>query len=435
MPGILVTRGGVWLGVALALSMTACGVTPGPTPPGRTAPVTALVGGRVQPSPDAAAIPDGVVVVTDGVITAVGVRADVPVPPGATVLDCAGGTVTAGFWNSHVHFTDRAWRSAETAPAEQLNGALRAMLTSHGVVHAVDLGSFLPNTLALRRRIESGEVQGPSILTAGSGFAPAGGSPYYILPARLPELTSPADSIKVEGELDRGADVLKLFTGSWARPDSIVVMPVDVVRAAVTVGHGRGKLVLAHPSNSAGARAAIEGGVDILAHVFPSELDRRPWDRALPAMMTERRMALIPTLKLFPYELRKLGLPPAIVEIVLGIGQAQLRAFADAGGQVLFGTDVGYMTDDDPTDEYVYMQQAGLSYARILAALTTAPADRFGAAVRTGRLARGLDADVVVLDGDPDQDIRNLAKVRTTLRGGRIIYERTSASRRTAVGQ
>ena len=113
------------------------------------------------------------------------------------------------------------------------------------------------------------------------------------------------------------------------------------------------------------------------------------------------------------------------MEIVLGNGQAQLRAFADAGGQVLFGTDVGYMTDFDPTDEYVYMQQAGLSFRQILAALTTAPAERFGLAAQTGRLVRGLGADIVVADGDPERDIRNLAKVRYTFRRGRMIYQRS----------
>jgi len=72
------------------------------------------------------------------------------------------------------------------------------------------------------------------------------------------------------------------------------------------------------------------------------------------------------------------------------------------------------------------MQRAGLSYAQILAALTTAPAARFGVAARTGRLAPGLAADVVVLDGDPAEDIRALARVRATLRGGRVIYQRPS---------
>ena len=77
------------------------------------------------------------------------------------------------------------------------------------------------------------------------------------------------------------------------------------------------------------------------------------------------------------------------------------RAFVDLGGQILFGTDVGYMTEYDPTDEYVYLQRAGLSYAQILATLTTAPAARLGMAARAGRLAPGLAADLVVVQGDP----------------------------------
>jgi imidazolonepropionase-like amidohydrolase len=403
----------------------ACGMT---SESARRAPTTvlALVGGRVQPSPDSPAIPDGVVLVSEGRITAVGRRPDVAVPRGATVVDCAGATVLAGFWNSHVHFIAPQLRQAATAPAPQLADVLRAMLTSYGVVHAVDTGSYLEDTLALRRRIESGEIAGPSILTAGSGFAPVGGSPYYILPARLPELTDAARAAQlVEATLDSGADIVKLFTGSFAQRDSIIVMPVEVVRAATDTAHRRGKLVFAHPSNSAGARAAIEGGVDVLAHTFPTELDRRPWDRALPAMMQERRMSLVPTLKLFPSELRRVGLPDNVVTLVLGNAQAQLRAFADLGGQVLFGTDVGYLSDYDPTDEYVYLQQAGLSYAQILASLTTAPAARLGAAARTGRLAPGLDADIVVVDGDPAADVRALTRVRSTLRRGRVIYERT----------
>ena len=409
----------------VALLTAACAATPEP-PAAPAKNTTALVGGRVQPDPEAAVIPDGVVLIADGRITAVGRRADVAVPPGATVIDCTGGTVTAGFWNSHVHLMSAALQGAESAPAAQLAEGVRAMLTSYGVVHAVDIGSRLANTLALRRRVDQGEIPGPSILTAGSGFAPEGGSPYYILPLRLPELRDEAQTTAlVNGELDGGADLVKLFTGSWAQRDAIVVMPVDIVRAATGAAHRRSKIVIAHPSNNAGARAAIEGGVDILAHTFPSELDRRPWDRALPGMMRERGMALVPTLKLWPYELRKVGLPQSVIDLVLGNGQAQLRAFAELGGQVLFGTDVGYMTDYDPTDEYVYMQQAGLSYARILAALTTAPAARFGAAARTGRLAAGLDADVVVLDGHPAEDIRALGRVRATLRSGQVIYWRT----------
>jgi imidazolonepropionase-like amidohydrolase len=133
---------------------------------------------------------------------------------------------------------------------------------------------------------------------------------------------------------------------------------------------------------------------------------------------------MVPTLKIFPHELRREKVPPAIVERILGTAQAQLRAFAEAGGQVLFGTDVGYMPDYDPTDEYVYMHAAGLTYAQILTSLTTAPADRFGRASRTGRLAVGLDGDVAVVEGDPAQDLRALARVRYALRQGRVVFAR-----------
>jgi imidazolonepropionase-like amidohydrolase len=421
---------GQWLvaGGLAAMLVAACGMpkdAAAPSEPAKS--VMALIGGSVQVSPDAEPIPDGTVLIADGVITAVGGRAQVPVPAGATVIDCAGGTVTAGFWNSHVHFTGAPFQGAEAAPAAQLADAMRAMLTSYGVVHAVDTGSALSNTLALRRRVESGEIPGPAILTAGSGFAPEGGSPYYILPARIPELRDASEAPPlVNGSLDRGADLVKLFTGSWARRDEIVVMPVAIVRAATEAAHRRGKLVFAHPSNSAGARAAIEGGVDVLAHTFPSELDRRPWDRALPGLMRERGMALVPTLKLFAYELGKLGLPPAVLDAVLGNARAQLRAFAELGGPILFGTDVGYMSDYDPADEYAYMEQSGLGYAQILAALTTAPAARFGLSARAGRLAPSFDGDVVVLDADPARDVRALARVRATVRAGRVIYRKQS---------
>jgi imidazolonepropionase-like amidohydrolase len=414
---------GLLAALLLVVAVAGCVMPPAPA----EAPSTlALVGGRVQPSPDAAAIAEGVVLVDRGQITAVGALSDVAVPPGARVIDCAGGTVTAGFWNSHVHFTADAFKAAASTPDAQLTQALRVMLTSYGIVHVVDTGSDLSNTLALRERIERGGVAGPSIISAGSGLAPEGGSPYYILPARLPEARSAEQATAVvERQVDAGADVVKLFTGSWARRDAIIVMPTDVVSGAVVAAHRRGRLVLAHPSNSAGARAAIEGGVDILAHTFPTELDGRPWDRSLLPSMHGRGMALIPTLKLFSYELAKTNLPPAVIERVLGAAREQLGMFAALGGQVLFGTDVGYMTQYDPTDEFAAMQQAGLSYPAILTALTTAPATRFGAAARTGWLAVGMAADVVVLEGRPEDDIRALARVRYTLRNGRIIYERT----------
>jgi len=384
----------------------------------------AILGARIYASPAQEPIANGAVVITDGVITAVGPRDRIRIPKGTTMVDGQGLTVTAGFWNTHVHFMVGRWQSAGSRPAAELTEGLRAMLTRWGVVRVVDTGSWLENTLALRRRIESGEVPGPQITIAGGGFVPAGGSPYYVRPARLPEL---ADARQASTVVDRlldepGVDAVKLFTGSWATRESIIVMPADIVRAAVEAAHQRGKQVLSHPSNHAGALAALDGGVDVLAHTFPSGLD---WDRSLPRRIQEANMALIPTLKLWPWELGRLGVPPAVIERVQANAEAQVRAFVEAGGQLLFGTDVGYMTDYDPTDEYLLLQRAGLAFPAILAALTTAPARRFGAETGAGLVAVGSPAELVMLDGDPARDIRTLAKVRYTIHRGRVIYAAT----------
>jgi len=407
-------------GLCLVLGWLGC---QGPIASDSGAPTLAIVGSRIYPSPTDPPIADGVVLVAGGRITAAGPRSEVRVPTSATVLDGSGTTLTAGFWNAHVHLTEEKFKPAATRPAVELAAGLEAMLTRWGIVNVVDTGSPPENTLALRRRVESGEIPGPRILIMSGGFVPVGGSPYYLLPARLQELADPQAATSMVERLFEipGIDGLKLFTGSWATRTSIVVMPTPVVRAAVEAAHRRGKPVFAHPSNSAGARAAVEGGVDVLAHAFPAGPD---WDRQLPRRMREAKMAMTPTLKLWSWELGRLGVPAAAIERTQRTAGAQVRAFAEDGGQLIFGTDVGYMTDYDPTDEYLLLERAGLSFEAILTMLTTAPATRFNAGAGAGRIVVGEPADLVAVIGDPATDIRALSRVRYTVREGRVIHQR-----------
>src|ERR1700719_1884029 len=91
-----------------------------------------LLGGSVYASPDAAPLPDAVVIISSGAIAAIGSRNDIPVPQDARVVDCTGKTVVAGFWNSHVHFTQAVWKDAASAPAAPLEEHMREMLTRWG---------------------------------------------------------------------------------------------------------------------------------------------------------------------------------------------------------------------------------------------------------------------------------------------------------------
>jgi imidazolonepropionase-like amidohydrolase len=103
-------------------------------------------------------------------------------------------------------------------------------------------------------------------------------------------------------------------------------------------------------------------------------------------------------------------------------GAAQLRAFAAGGGQVLFGTDVGYIGESDADEEVGRMAAAGMNWRAILTSLSTAPAHRFRDAER-GTVRAGQRADLVLLDGDPRRDVRALAQVKSTWVAGRPIFE------------
>jgi imidazolonepropionase-like amidohydrolase len=138
--------------------------------------------------------------------------------------------------------------------------------------------------------------------------------------------------------------------------------------------------------------------------------------------MIRQHTALIPTLTLFEVEGRKHNDGQASIDKVEALTQGQLRAFHAAGGQVLFGTDVGYTDAFDTTEEYRLMAAAGLDWRAILASLTVNPASRFGYGTRKGTLAVGRDADLVVLNADPAQDVTAFAKVADTISAGRVIY-------------
>jgi imidazolonepropionase-like amidohydrolase len=377
----------------------------------------ALVGGKLYASPEATALDDAVVVAADGVVTAIGKRSDVQVPPDAHVIDCNGKTIVAGFWNSHVHFTEAVWRNAQSAPAAPLTAHMQAMLTRWGFTTVWDLGSDGRDTMALRRRINAGEVSGPTILTAGSIF-PKDGHPAY-LPAdmNLPMASNPDEAARWARTFnDFGFDGLKLFTGSFMGSGKPVInMSPDIAKAAVEVAHAAGKPVFAHPQNMAGVDAVIAAGVDVMAHTVAGEPVYSP-DQL--AHFKQQGIALVPTLALFS----KLPVGPDIAARLVATTVNQLKTFSENGGTVLFGTDVGFTNQYDTTLEYELMHRA-LSERQVLASLTTNPARYFKAA-KKGRIESGLDADLVVLDGDPIADISNLARVAWTIRAGKVIYQK-----------
>jgi imidazolonepropionase-like amidohydrolase len=393
----------------------------------------ALVGGTIYASPTEEPIRNGVILIDGDKIVAVGHRASVRVPRGINVIDCTGLTITAGFWNSHLHFLERKWSDAATLPPSELSRQLQTMITQYGFTSVFDTWSMWENTRRLRDRIESGEIAGPRIRSTGQATFPKGAAanPQMQMATQaawgalgfmplermqIPRVADASEAIEAARKLlDQGTDGLKLYAVTPGRNG--VAVPDGVIHALVKEGHSRGKPVFAHPTSAAGLMASVRAGVDVLTHTTPQS---GAWDESVQAAMTQAGVALIPTLTLWRYELRHEGISLAdgLEETAVG----QLRAWVRARGEVLFGTDVGYMTAYDPTEEYALMTKAGMTFPRILASLTTAPAERFGASKQLGRVAPGFAADLTILRNDPSKDIRALAAVEYTIRDGKVIY-------------
>jgi imidazolonepropionase-like amidohydrolase len=384
----------------------------------------ALVGAKIYSSPTEPPIDNGSIIVHGGRILAVGPSATIKIPRAAKVIDCRGLVVTAGFWNSHVHIMMPGLLHAAKLSPEQIASQLEEMLTRWGFTTVFDIGSVLDNTTLIRRRIESGEVKGPRILTVGEPFWAKGGTPIYVrgfLEANhisIPEVESSAQAAeRVRQQLLDGADGIKIFTGSVER-DGILIMPLQLAKNIVAEAHRAGDPVFAHPSNPQGLQVALQSGVDILAHTTASG---GPWSASLVESMKAAHMALIPTLTLWHVE-SKSESPEEFEKGMNTVVLPELRAYSEAGGQILFGTDVGYIEQFDTSEEFVWMSRAGMSFQQILASLTTDPAQRFGSSTHSGRIAKGMDADLVLLGEDPARDVTAFSRVRYTIRGGKVIY-------------
>jgi imidazolonepropionase-like amidohydrolase len=384
----------------------------------------ALIGAKIYLSPAEPPMENGSILVHEGHILAVGPSATIKIPRQATVIDCQGLVVTAGFWNSHVHIFTPGLLHAHDSPASELDEQLDMMFNRWGFTTVFDLASLLDNTLELRRRIGSNELRGPHLLTVGEPI-------WTIEPAYARDFlrenhirilyTQTADQAisLVRDHAARGADGVKLFAGSYQGGGKVAVLPLAIAQAAVAEAHRHAMPVFAHPQNLDGVEVAIDSGVDVLAHTVP---ESPPWTPELVARLKRANMALIPTLTLFDFEARKSEGSDQEREAWVAKMVAELRAYSQAGGEILFGTDIGYTNHFDTALEFTLMSRAGMNFQQILASLTTNPARRFGYSGRNGRIAKGMDADLVVLRVDPARDVTAFSKVRYTIRSGRVIY-------------
>src|ERR1700691_5530882 len=354
----------------------------------------ALIGAKIYPSPTESPIENGSILIHDDHVLAVGSSPTIKIPRDATVIDCKGLVVTAGFWNSHVHILTPGLLHVRESVVAELDEQLDTVFNRWGFTTVFDVASVLDNTLALRRRIDNNELRGPHILTVGEPIWTI--EPVYVRDflkehhIAIPYTETPDQAVALVREhATQGADGIKLFTGSYQGGGKVALLPLTVAKAAVEEAHRRRMLVFAHPQDEDGVKVAIDSGVDILAHTVPQSTS---WTPEFVSRLKRTNMALIPTLTLFDFEARKGKSSDQEREAWIAKMVAELRAYSQGGGDILFGTDIGYIDHFDTALEFTLMSQAGLNFREILASLTTNPARRFGYSEHNGVIAKGMKA-------------------------------------------
>jgi imidazolonepropionase-like amidohydrolase len=345
--------------------------------------VTVISGGTALIGEGLETIEDASIVIRDGVIETAGTD------PTDGDIDARGLTLIPGFIDSHVHI-------GFYPPASVLRG---------GVTTVRDLAWPPEVIFPLAARSEDPGFDGPRIVAAGPMLTVPGGYPTRAgwAPEGTGMIVDPGDpGAAVTAVSDSGATVVKVGLNAQVGP----TLDLATLRSIVEAAHERGLKVTGHVYGLDELRKAIEAGMDELAHMLMSP-ERIP-DETLAAMVAAE-MAVVPTLSIRFGRDRRIAID-------------NLRRFVEAGGRVVYGTDLGNGGPKPGIDarEVKAMAAAGLDGRAILRS-GTVDAAAWLEMDGTGVISPGMAADIVGVAGDPVSDPKALTEVRLVMRAGRVI--------------
>ena len=405
------------LGVILVFSILGS-VSPGITQDNDT---IALINGMLIDGTGSDPVPDAAIVIQEGRITAIGPRDQVKIPSNTLIIDVGGATILPGFFNTHVHdgydqqyltswvqagvttvrdlgvHESLAWPDDQLPPLPEESDPLRALLIKAFAIR--DLTRDDPSYARL-------VAVGPFVNLPG-GY---GGVVY---PAESPEGVRQA----VDDVMSLGADSIKtaLDDGRVIQQQYPVFSSEEFI-ALVEAAHAHGVPVSLHIMRSEPLPMAIEAGVDEIVHMAVD-----PLSDDLIAQIVQHGVYWGPTLELWNGVSNAHHVPYGKTAL------DNLSRFVEAGGKVVLGSDFhGYFTPFDegmPITEITLMREAGMSPMQIIVASTLHAAEVCQLDDDLGTLETGKIADVLVVDGNPLEDLQVLLNVQWVLRDGVIVRE------------
>jgi imidazolonepropionase-like amidohydrolase len=419
----------------------------------------ALVGGTLIDGTSNSPLRNSVVLIRGERIERIETTDSLPVPSGYEAISTEGLTVLPGLWDLHVHLMyaghpdARYWFDTYTPQFERIiiPASAEQMLMA-GVTTVRDLAAPLQPIVAVKKRIASGDIPGPTMYVAGPALT-KGANPNAV---QTWNVSGASDAkAKTRQLIDAGVDWIKIINAEQLSPEEM--------KAIVDEAHARGRKVAAHAFSEAEIRQGLLAGVDDFQHVrtqtaeYPPDIVALIRDRVRTGpplywtvtaggngQLNAAYLASHPEFLDDPANF--IGLPQAIVDDVRkaiavrtqaaprrGTAQSQdeinaivkrkVAQIRDLGVQIVFGTDVGSW--GEVTGQATWMEadlwvrELGMDPMAVLRGMTLDAARVMGADRESGSIAEGKFADVIAVRGDPLRHIDVLREPRIVIKHGR----------------
>ena len=359
-------------------------------------------------------------------------------------LEYPGATLLPGLFDSHTH-TNMPGDGRTGEEGDRDSDEIRLLRSarnvgnalSTGVTSLCDCGSWNRTGFALKDGLAQNVVEGPTVLVSGPPLTVTGGHLWF--------MGGEADGVdavrsRVRSLVKQGADFIKIAASGGSTLTSDPYRPaysMEELRAIVDEAHNRDKPVLAHCRSTKSINYALDAGVDAILHCFFYDEDGSyRYDEATADRLAESEVWLNPTMHLgrasraaLLRAMEERPLTPA-EQVRLdrsnrmgGIGVEQFRRLIQAGVKLIGGSDCGWGSYPfgDFQGEVLAMADAGLSPMQAILAGTRNAATALRRDDQTGAIEPGKDADLLVVDGDPLQDLEALRSVAAVFKGGRRV--------------
>ena len=392
-------------------------------------------------------IDNATVLINDGKIEAVGAASSVQIPSDAEVIDASGMTLLPGLIDCHDHLASfgydlaSRWGLNESRSLRDMRIAsvLKQTLES-GYTTVRDAGGL---DAGFRQAVDEGLVPGPRLQVSLNIIPPTGGIGDHISPSGYghpapPDPTLPsgvangpeAMRVRVREMVRAGADVIKTATtgGASSRPGfgpKDFLIGRDELAALIGEAHSLGKRVMCHALGGPGLRAGIELGANSIEH--GTYLDEDP---ELLQIMAENDIFFIPTFSVYVFHGTQ-GTPHgrARAADLREHHVKSLQMAMEAGVKVVAGTDEGGWMHGNNAHEISCLVEAGMTPLKAIVAATGHAAQCLGLEAEIGTLTKGKMADLILVEGDPLQDVTILEQgksVALVMKGGKVCMDRRS---------